>query len=60
MKAATAKTEGVTCTSQRLVDGWTGERMGWCYGFHIIYTVPADGKCPTCGVELHPDEDEEL
>ncbi len=42
----------VACCSVPTFDGYTGERIGWMYGVHIIYRMPVDGKCPECGLVL--------
>lgn len=42
----------VVCGAVPSFDGWTGERIGWFYGIHFINRMPADGKCPRCGISL--------
>jgi hypothetical protein len=45
----------VVCGSQRTIDGWTNEPMGWLYGIHLIYKMPSSCRCPRCGLSLEKD-----
>jgi hypothetical protein len=53
------KDGNVQCCSNEMIDITTGESIGWMYGMHIIYELPADRKCPRCSQPLGEESGEQ-